>query len=72
MTRFIPVSGGQWSGPTGPRITRQRRIGRSGPPTGNFQLDDNSSSNSSDDDDDVVRPTTARTRSGFSEALKFG
>ena len=41
---------------------RQRRIGRSGPPTGNFRLDDDSSSNSSDDDDDVVRPATARTR----------
>ena len=65
---YIYVSGGNVSSSRG----RQRRIGRSGPPTGNFRLDDDSSSSSSDDDDDMVRPATARTRLDFINFIDLG
>lgn len=49
---------------------RQRRVGHSGPPTGNFQLsgDTGSSaadSSSSDDDEDEPRPSVQRRRTDF-------
>ena len=57
---YITGNTGTSSRASGPRSTRQRRRGYSGPPTGNFQLVGDSSSSSSssdDDDDDDIRPT---------------